>query len=88
MKYLRAEANPNLFELVIDRVACEPLTKKISEFCGLLEKLPDDNNLKTDFYICVNSLLDEAEKNAFDKGSMYQAAIMADEQQMAQDYYE
>lgn len=87
MKYLRAEANQNLFELVIDRMACEPLTKKISEFCGLLEKLPDDNNnLKTDLYICVNSLLDEAEKNAFDKGAVYQAAIMADEQQLQSDF--
>lgn len=78
---LSSDMNPNLFNLIVDRNDCKPLWDRIHEFCDLLTKLPDDNNLKSDFFICVSEMLDEAEKNAFDKAAAFQFAITADEQQ-------
>lgn len=86
MNHLVSDVNPNLFAFIVDRDNCKPLQEKIHEFCRLLTQLTDENNLNTDFFICVNEMLDAAEANAFDRAIEYQSAVMADEQKLQDDF--
>lgn len=86
MKHLSSDINPNLFAFIVDRDDCKLLQEQIHKFCHLLTKLPNDDNLKSDMFICVTELLDAAEANAFDRAIEYQAAVTADEQQSQDDF--
>lgn len=86
MNHLSSDVNPNLFAFIIDRNNCKPLQEQIHKFCLLLTKLPNEDNLKSDVFICVTEMLDAAEANAFDRAIEYQTAVTADEQQAQDDF--